>query len=374
MRGDLEEWLRAATYDDEAFAALPERLCDALNLTSLLMGWIGSDSHLRMSLSHNYFDQANLSDYFKNWANRDPWQQAALADGVFSGKVSRFTDLVPTHLFSASEFYQDFLRPRGFDILYAASVQATSHLGMGALAMHRGPNQGDFTNEEMDELHRLAPHIEQLQKVRARIVETSLAEQGFAMVVDRLQNAALVLGEGGSLLQANRKGSQLLDGADLLRCDGTTVFGRRKVARWFDEAIKQATRAESPVSSSARFENNGGGGVVMTMLPLSGGGFERRAILAITFPQVLTVAHETALIQTFGFTKGEASVVRLLANAHNIEAIAHKRRTSRQTVRVQVRNAMIKTDCSRQAQLVDLVRQFVSVAAADIQPQACTDE
>lgn len=367
MRDELIEYLRAAAYDDAVFAALPERLAEAFDLTSLLMGWIGSDGNYRMMLTHNFFDQDSLADYFLRWADKDLWLAATMEAGVVSGQVKRVSDLVPTQLHLASPFYRDFLRPRGFDILYAVSIEATSALGMGALAMHRGPDKGDFTDEEMEALRQIAPEVEQLQKVRARMAEVSLAEKGYAMVIDRLQTAALVLGEGGYLLEANRKGARYLESGELLRRNGALVSARHTVARWFDSAIAQATRADDPTASSARFEEASGVGVVMTILPLSGAGFERRAMLAISFPQVLTEAHEPALAEAFELTRGEASVVRQLANGLNVEAIANARGTSLQTVRVQVRNAMMKTHCSRQAQLVDLVRQFVSVADGDTQ-------
>lgn len=362
---NLTDHVRAAAHDDAAFHSLPERFVEHFDLTSLLMGWIGSDGNYRMALKHNFFDDESLRDYFLHWSQKDIWLASELERGAQSGVVSRISDYVPTQDYLASEFYREFMRPRGFDVIYAVSIHAVSELGLGALAMHRGPDKGDFTDAEVDELRLLAPDIEQMQKVRARLAQVAVAEKGYAMVIDRLQTAALVLGENAHLLEANCKGMAFLEHGDLLSRHGDIVTGRGGVARWLAEAVASATRTEKPVPSSARFERREREGVVMTVLPLAGDGFARRAMLAINFPHTLTEAHEPAIAAAFGLTRSEASVVRHLANGRNVEAVAKERGSSLATVRVQLRNAMMKTDCSRQAELIDLVRQFVSVADAE---------
>jgi DNA-binding CsgD family transcriptional regulator len=64
-----------------------------------------------------------------------------------------------------------------------------------------------------------------------------------------------------------------------------------------------------------------------------------------------------ALQQRFGLTRGEARVVRRLAEGRSIKRIAEELRVSPETARTHAKRAMQKTNTHRQAELVSLVLQ-----------------
>ncbi|WP_265570335.1 helix-turn-helix transcriptional regulator [Sphingomicrobium nitratireducens] len=364
MRDALIDHIYQASHDDAALTSLADKLIDRFDLTSMLMGWLGHDGEFRMVISANYFGESDLGDYFLHYSEKDPWMAASMSV-LESGRALRMSDHVPTEAFVASDLYRKFLLPRGYDICYALSLPAVSPLGMGAMALHKGPDKGDFTDEDVAELARLGHALETLQKSRARLRTSEVAEQGFAMVADRLQAAAIVLGEKGHFVEANKAGLRFLKEGDLLLESGGKVAGFNGSGKWFERAIEAATSKSGAQATSGRFVRPDGSAVVLSMMPFGTEGFGRRAVLIVNFPQTLGEAHESAIAQAFHLTSSEAAVVRHLANGKTAEAIAKLRGTSLQTVRVQLRNAMMKTHCTRQAELVDLVRQFVSVADID---------
>jgi DNA-binding CsgD family transcriptional regulator len=74
-------------------------------------------------------------------------------------------------------------------------------------------------------------------------------------------------------------------------------------------------------------------------------------------PSRRAVPSSQAIEQRFGLTRGEARVVRRLAEGRSIKRIAEELHVSPETARTHAKRAMQKTDTHRQAELVSLVLQ-----------------
>ena len=131
-----------------------------------------------------------VDDYMAENHKCDIWLQRSPVNPHVS--VVRHSDYTPQHLLHRSPYYRKVLVP--LDSEYGASVVAwRDTTWLTTLTLMRNKEQGDFTNEEMEELRVLQPHFACVIRRLARYQETRLVDTSMRHVMSSLPTATLIL-------------------------------------------------------------------------------------------------------------------------------------------------------------------------------------
>jgi Response regulator containing a CheY-like receiver domain and an HTH DNA-binding domain len=149
--------------------------------------------HLEFDLPCRYLPlkyKAVVDEYMAENHKCDIWLQRSPVNPHVS--VVRHSDYTPQHLLHRSPYFRKVLVP--LDSEYGASVVAwRDTTWLTTLTVMRNKEQGDFTDEEMEELHALQPHFACVIRRLARYQETRLMDSSVRHVMSSLPTATLIL-------------------------------------------------------------------------------------------------------------------------------------------------------------------------------------
>lgn len=214
---------------------------------------------------------------------------------------------------------------------------------------------------------------------------TAIVAQLHAMqhVVDRLRLGIITLDGGARLGMANRTARRILDAkAGLTVRNGTIVCTDSGMAKMFTAATERACGAasspENRLQSTLAIPRDGGRralGVLVMPLPPAGHGHSQgkdpaaTALLTLSDPDAdLSFCSET-ISAHLGLTPAEARLAVALAGGMGLAEYAAQVGITIGTARWTAKQAMEKTGCSRQSQLVRLVTTSVAGMVLDLSPR-----
>jgi DNA-binding CsgD family transcriptional regulator len=316
-------------------------------------------------------DPAFNSSYVEHFHRINPYPPARL-ETLPVGKVVCASELLAPEIVERTEFYADFMKPRGI---------TTDH--MGASLHNDGervallticPHESVFCKNRETYTRRFAllvPHLMRAVEINRVMAATYTAERAFEAGLDALRLAAFIVDGTGRLLLANRKAE------DLLRRDSVLCTDRSKRLRAancadnaaFEVAMMHALRPPTALATQpVRLTSCASGrAFVAWAVPTRSeqpSGQNYRSQLALDLRTeatvlVLVVAAECALsippeaIQAaFKLSAAEARLVSALIAGRTLAEYARDSGHSRNTVRNQLASALEKTDTRRQAELV----------------------
>jgi len=131
------EQIYDAAFDDEALQGLAVDLATTLGARSALIHWIHDDGAAQVLAHSGYFTDDQLALYGREFAAIDPWVGATAAP-EHANRVSDLEALVPTKVFTATDFYNDYVRTMGDDTARCVGVRLQNGHGSGFIALQRG--------------------------------------------------------------------------------------------------------------------------------------------------------------------------------------------------------------------------------------------
>jgi DNA-binding CsgD family transcriptional regulator len=141
-----------------------------------------------------------VDEYMAENHKCDIWLQRSPVNPHVS--VVRHSDYTPQHLLHRSPYYRNVLVP--LDSEYGASVVAwRDTTWLTTLTLMRNKEQGDFTEEEMQELQALQPHFACVIRRLARYQETRLVDSSMRHVMSSLPTATIILDWNLKVMQYN---------------------------------------------------------------------------------------------------------------------------------------------------------------------------
>ena len=158
-----------AAFDDESLQELAVDLGSELGARSSLIHWIHSDGSTDVLAHSGYFNDEQLGLYAQQFAARDPWV-AAVAGFPFSNQVHDLESLVPTAAFTASDFYNDYIRAIGDDTGRCLGVRLQSRHGSGFIALQRGLRQSRFDTGNVAKLQQYSGHLLRMLAIRGKLL------------------------------------------------------------------------------------------------------------------------------------------------------------------------------------------------------------
>jgi DNA-binding CsgD family transcriptional regulator len=290
----------------------------------------------------------------EGWAQRDPRMGRILA-ARHAGFLTD-DDLFTAEELQHDECYVNFKRPHGvgWGAGMAAPLPTGDILGIG---MERDHDRGPMERIFIQKLDELRPHLARSAFISARLqLERA---QAAAEMLSVLGLPALLLGARGAVVAANGLIEAL---TDLVRW---RAQDRVSLADASADAMLRAalSRLDSggPVTprSFAVRDSEGTAAMVAHLVPIRGAAldiFSRCEGVLVLTPATAPQAPPIELIQSlFDLTAAEARVARGLAAGDSLDDIAAAGGVSRNTIRSQLRGALEKTGCGRQAELVALL-------------------
>ena len=147
-----------------------------------------------------------VDEYMAESHKHDIWLKRSPVNPHVS--VVRHSDYTPASLLRRSAYYKKVLLP--LDSEYGASVVAwRDTTWLATLTVMRNKEQGDFSDEQMQELQALQPHFASVVRRMAKNQETRLVDSSLRHFMSSLPTATLVLDWNLKVMHYNSIASQL---------------------------------------------------------------------------------------------------------------------------------------------------------------------
>ncbi len=362
--GELIVQAYDAAQDESLWPSVVSGIADAFGASSAVV-WSGYPQILAATEN---FDAQALDDYAKYYYHHDAWLAPALKLGV--GKMFTSADLISDAEFERSEFYNDFLRPRGDGFYIIGSFFHIASGQMGLASVHRPRGQGRYDEAERQCAIEFIPHLIQAIQVRHKLTQADIQRQIGLDGLERSQTAAIVVTGNGIILHANKDAEAMLQAGDAIR----SVSGQLAAAT--KSATERLTMLIRGAIDTAAGRSGSAGGTVaiprpnrppLTVLVApfrpaqeGAGAPVPAALLFLRDPERAPGSPSAALQQLFGLTAAEATIANYLTRGRSLTEIAARHNLSLNTLRTHLRNIFSKTGTNRQAELVALIMRTVA--------------
>jgi DNA-binding CsgD family transcriptional regulator len=306
-------------------------------------------------------DQSVQSNYEQYYAARNVWMPGLtdiqIGRTVHADEIFDRRDLVRT------EFYNDFLRPRGF-------------IGASALILERSEDavlvlSGTLTDKEMEHVppvlrkifDLVGPHISRSFELMRQMPALQLEAQNFHSS-EAGKQSAFFLDKRGRVVHLTNAGTGLPFNGENFWLD------RHGCLKLFDPKADRSLKAALHQIANADFLHLKGGFAVRrtgkTPLAASVVPLERRTIKTMfdrvfeDVPIALLTLRDprtpdrSEALREFRLTPAELALTLAIAQGMSLREYAESRTLSVQTVRTQLKTVFAKTDTNRQSQLVAL--------------------
>ena len=352
------EEIYSALVDEELFEALPGRLAASLGGRSVVLHWHFQSGGADILCHSGYFTEQQLERYALDFATLDPWAQST-ANRQCDGKAINLEAYVPPDEYERSEFYNEYIRGMGDDTFRCMGIRSDAHWGSGMIAVQRGKTQSSFTSEEVAALEACAPHLHNLLIVRGRLAEARRQACTFVAALDAMRDAAMVVSSHARLLHANAAAEALLTARHGLMLKHGSL---RSVAPRYDQRLRRSIEAAcggDPQGTAVRIDRGAWPPLILTIVPVTQAAGVRAALLLASMALPAGDPLVGTLQRMFGLSRSEAEIAVRIADGLSPGEIADERNVSFNTVRVQLKSLFSKLGCTRQAEVIILVRSIL---------------
>lgn len=319
--------------------------------------WDGIDASFAHSYAEHYGQFDPIVPHVRRWP----------AGTLVTDTMNR-----PQTHHSQSEFVQDWVRPQHIHTVAFANVMREDGVSciLGALRHSRS----DYTEDELDVLRVLLPHLRNAIRVQRRTADLVASEPGPCDALDALAHGVLIVDGDARVIFANRAAEALLGAVNGLRsCHDGLSAPSLATTHALRALIGRAANGDAHVRS--------GGALLIArpppdeplhalISPLDARhalpdthGEKRRtnhgmAMLVLVEPKSSHRGVETRLVTLFGLTPAEARVACEVGKGHDPKDIADTLKIHASTVRTHLHHVFAKTDTRRQAELMRLLAQL----------------
>jgi DNA-binding CsgD family transcriptional regulator len=273
------------------------------------------------------------------------------------------SEIIADRDFQRLEFYNEIVRPtNGF---YSSCFQQDLPDASFHIALCRPRMPGAFSEEDRETLGRLAPHLTTAIALRKRLRLAEQYSSRLTTIIERMEEAAIVLDAQARPLIVNARAAQILarqDGLHLafgeLRATNPALTGQLQNAIEAAGSSAAANTWQFHVPRASRLP------LLLAIMPIwrldlaEAGMRAPSAVVFIREPDAALTFSRPALIDIFGMTPRECDIACLLAEGQSVEAIANRLGLRLSTVRQNLKHTFEKTHVHSQAALVALVRGF----------------
>lgn len=306
-----------------------------------------------------------------------PW--AAIDRRAVVERFVRSSEMVGPDLdLGTTSFYRDYMKPQGLALEpplchVIASAQARPLAGM---VIYRREDCRPFRPADIELLDLLVPHLARAYHIHCRFGEARHERRALREVIDRLPSGVILLDRDLHAVLTNRSADQILALRDGIRLENARPrLADPRQDRAFQQLLAESVRTDarrgrsygrtlSVLRPSGRRSFATMVGPLLAPAPGTNLG-EAVAILFVADPEGSQISTAEVLEGLYDLTPAEAELLRLLAEGHSLEEVAHRRSVTISTTRSQLKQVFAKTDTRRQGELVRLVLTGVASLGDD---------
>lgn len=277
-------------------------------------------------------------------------------------KPFRCTDVMPVQEFHGTRVYRELLQPSGVEhslmVQYSESPEAFT-----GLAFLRGPNDLPFTPDDSIRLGELVPHLRRALAIQRQLSRMDHQMQASYEVLDTLPTGVAIADDSGLVEFANTVAFDIFNQRDGIELRNRKLYvpARRSEVNLLEVVRAVAQGRENSVVTVVRPSAKPGFECFVTRLARPQRGLlpnllaRPRVALYLSDPAQPLETPAELLQRMFGLTPAEARVLQCLLAGQDVEGAAAEIGVGVATVRSQVQAILLKTDSSRQADVIQKV-------------------
>jgi DNA-binding CsgD family transcriptional regulator len=352
-----------AAIDDGAFEQLAAGMAKSIGARSGVIHWYDSDQDVAHGSFSGYFSDAQMAMFDREFSDDDLWAEA-VSQPAHLNRAWNCAFLVPPSAYENSRIYNEWIRPMGDDTFHCLGVAIRTERGAGNIGFHRGRTQSPFDAEAIHAVQDRLVHLRRMIGLRSKLVGERRRTSGATDALDAVGHAVFALRTSGHLVHCNRSADLFLQKKDALVVRGGRLEARLpKDDALLTAAIGKAAGAIEPVASALFVHGSDGRAYELSIAAVSSNLQQRQVVIVLTDPDARDLTLQGRLRVLYGLTPAEADIAIRLSEGASIEQLSDERSVSITTLRGQVKTAFAKLDCSRQSQLVAIVKQLPPLAS-----------
>jgi DNA-binding CsgD family transcriptional regulator/PAS domain-containing protein len=240
---------------------------------------------------------------------------------------------------------------------------------VGLFAAMRHDSVGPATDEDLDILRLLAPHIRRAVTIGDLLDEKKIEVSVLAATLDRLAMGIVVVADEGRILQANEVARGMFSTGRPVQSVNGRLTSRNSTANGeLANAIKMARSNEARIGATGigvALAGPAEPAAVAHVLPLARGDLRTRLVPQATAAVFVTQARMSApsdiaaIAASFGLTRAETHMLRHLVDGAPLAEAAKALGIVEATARTHLQHIFAKTCTSRQSDLITLVARLL---------------
>jgi DNA-binding CsgD family transcriptional regulator len=280
------------------------------------------------------------------------------------GRVWSRTEIMPDHEFAMTAIYNECIRPlNGF---HSLSIRQTDPRTPFIFSVCRPRRFGDFDAGGATVLQRLAPHVETVLDLRARLQAANRQRLALAQVLDQLDSGVIVTDASAHPVFVNKRALDITAQSDGLILGPTGLSGPSpRLTQRLRAAIGSVGADAGSDRRRLRLERpSRRAPLLLTLLPVwrlelaFPGLAAPRVAIFITEPDLPAFVDAATVAEAFRLTARESEIAALMAGGLDLSEIAATLAISRGTAAFHLNRIFDKTGVRSQAKLVSLLRGF----------------
>lgn len=297
--------------------------------------------------------------YYDDYAMRNP-RIPMLINGR-PGEVTFDYMVLDERAMDRNAFYADFLTPEGYRYCIGGTL-AVSDTESALFSVQRTIKQGHVQRAEIAAMRRLLPHVRQAFDTMRRFRNARARDRPFKAALDCLLDGAALVRADGTVVYANQALRAIAREGDGIRiAKGRLAFATADVDAGCASALAAIARMRRGDVGAAAGTNvvvrrtSSAPSYLVSIRPLPGRHRVETAAEAILFVRDPLRRHESSidvLREFFGLTLAEAGVAQALLAGVSLAEYARQSALSFNTVYTHLRHIKEKTDTKRQAELI----------------------
>ena len=302
---------------------------------------------------------ADVADYGRHYSRVNPWMPAASRRPV--GLAVRAEQMLPRDALRRTEFYADYLQPRGLATAVGETVHQDERCNFMLSVL--GAEADDATLEAARALlGELAPHLRRVFSFYRRSPRAGAALHDGTSVLDLLGIGLALVAPDRGIRHSNQAAEALIASGDAVGRDGEgrLRFASPAITEALDRALAtiRLGQAASLLDTQLQRRDRGRPPLRIRFVQLDPSSVQvyfagAAAMVLIEDPEVSSAAARIDSARSaYGLTAAELRVARRLIEGLTPAEIAAVDGVSPLTVRSQLKSIFSKTDTRRQAEVV----------------------
>jgi len=301
----------------------------------------------------------HLESYIAHYHAQNPY--TGIFRNMLAGRIYTTTGIGSRAWVKRHPFFHEWLKPAGDFTHGATIVLARDERRMMRVSIDIPDRLGELEQTCAVLLGRLGTHLTRAFEVNERLQATVATEHVLSGMLDRIDGAAVVLGDRARVLALNRQAEDIARAGRLFRINpsGRLAFQRPDSEAGFRRALAVALGSLLDSLPFAFTEPGGLSVVVLPLRPATAGAASPpaapQALLVVREPGAAATVPRDLLRTLYRLTNAETEVVLQIAAGISVADAADVLGVTRATARNQLAAAMAKLGVHRQGELVAVV-------------------